>query len=261
MGINIKRVTKIHNRFLRNRFEERLEQLTDISDNNYKRSLEYLFYGADPAMPNEIIRVMEEGFGTFDFYKKSPHPNCIPLVNGLASAEMARINKFFAEGDGLSDSRLDDGQQKSIKEHLENLIAKGNIKIPPGRLLVCKVYLSKCAADVNYPHFNPAHAPSEIWKYAPVDPQLHAHVTSIFRTKENDPKQRIWFISDNALVLPEYLVEYDYISNKSEVQETKRLSNTDRLNTECNKMLKSINSTKKILDNTYFTLGHKKPTK
>lgn len=56
------RVTRIHNRFLRNRFEEKLDQLVDISDNAYKRNLEYLFYGVDPALPGEIHRAMEEGF-------------------------------------------------------------------------------------------------------------------------------------------------------------------------------------------------------
>ena len=46
--LRVVRVTRIHNRFLRNRFEERLEQLVDTSDGSYKRSLEYLFYGQDP---------------------------------------------------------------------------------------------------------------------------------------------------------------------------------------------------------------------
>ncbi len=53
-GINVTRVTRIHNRFLRNRFEEKLEQLVDLSDVSYKRSLEYLFYGMDPHLPNEM---------------------------------------------------------------------------------------------------------------------------------------------------------------------------------------------------------------
>jgi hypothetical protein len=34
--------------------------------------------------------------------------------------------------------------------------------------------------------------------------------------KENDPKQRIWFVFDNALVLPEYLVELDYVQTRKE---------------------------------------------
>ena len=34
--LRVTRVTRIHNRFLRNRFEERLEQLVDTSDPSYK---------------------------------------------------------------------------------------------------------------------------------------------------------------------------------------------------------------------------------
>ena len=48
IGINVNRVTRIHNRFLRNRFEEKLELLVDLSDSQYKRNLEYLFYGFNP---------------------------------------------------------------------------------------------------------------------------------------------------------------------------------------------------------------------
>jgi len=56
---------------------------------------------------------------------------------------------------------------------------------------------------------------------------MHQHVSSIFRTKENDQKQRLWFVFDNALVLPEYLVEFDYVNNKSVAAETKRLSDVN----------------------------------
>lgn len=70
-GIQVTRVTRIHNRFLRNRFEEKLEHLVDLSDNSYKRNLEYLFYGVDPAMPTEIHRAMEEGFRSQSEYAET----------------------------------------------------------------------------------------------------------------------------------------------------------------------------------------------
>lgn len=38
--------------------------LVDVSNNNYKKSLEYLFYGIDPKAPFEIFHVIEEGFRT-----------------------------------------------------------------------------------------------------------------------------------------------------------------------------------------------------
>ena len=47
--LQVTRVTRVHNRYLRNRFEERLENLVDMSDSSYKRSLEYLFFGENPG--------------------------------------------------------------------------------------------------------------------------------------------------------------------------------------------------------------------
>lgn len=46
--IEIKRVVRIHNKFIRNKFEEKMESLVDVSNQNHKKSLEYLFYGVDP---------------------------------------------------------------------------------------------------------------------------------------------------------------------------------------------------------------------
>jgi len=60
--IDIKRIIRIHNRFLKNKFEDRLESLVDMSNNNYKKAVEYLFYGMDPKAPQEIFRIIEEGY-------------------------------------------------------------------------------------------------------------------------------------------------------------------------------------------------------
>ena len=114
-------------------------------------------------------------------------------------------------------------KESKLRENQELTVQKGLVQIPSGQLLVCKVFLSKCVSDVNCPHFNPSHSPSEIWKYAQVDTKMYNHVSSVFRTKENDPKQRLWFVFDNALVLPEYLVEFDYISNKGALNDNKKL--------------------------------------
>ncbi len=97
----------------------------------------------------------------------------------------------------------------------ELTLSKGLVQIPSGQLLVCKVFLSKCVPDQNFPYFNPSHSPSEIWRYAPVDTKHYSGVQSVYRTKENDQKQRMWFVLDNALVLPEYLVEFEYITTQT----------------------------------------------
>jgi capsular polysaccharide biosynthesis protein len=59
-------------------------------------------------------------------------------------------------------------------------------------------------------------------------------------------------VFDNALVLPEYLVEFDYVINKNSAAETKRLSDVIQLNSECNKLFKGITETQRVLENTYI---------
>jgi len=60
--IEVKRIVRIHNRFLKNKFEDRLESLVDVSNSSYKKAVEYLFYGVDPKAPQEIFRIIEEGY-------------------------------------------------------------------------------------------------------------------------------------------------------------------------------------------------------
>ena len=138
----------------------------------------------------------------------------------------------------------------------ELTLSKGLVQIPSGQLLVCKVFLSKCIPDSNFPYFNPSHSPSEIWRYAPVDSKMLHGVQSVFRTKENDQKQRMWFVLDNALVLPEYLVEFEYITSLTQQGKptptsaiatindpTKKVPEVvDTLNEDCNKLLAAVNS-------------------
>ena len=57
-GIHITKVVRIHNRFLKNKFEEKMEMLADISSVSSKKQLEYLFYGIDPNAPSELEHVI-----------------------------------------------------------------------------------------------------------------------------------------------------------------------------------------------------------
>ena len=61
----------------------------------------------------------------------------------------------------------------------------------------------------------------------------------------------MWFVLDNALVLPEYLVEFEYISGatpqapskSSTVDPLKKpVDSVDIVNEECNKLLAAVNS-------------------
>jgi hypothetical protein len=59
------------------------------------------------------------------------------------------------------------------------------------------------------PYFNENLTPQEQWKQAPVDIKSFQGIQSVYRVKENDPKQRMWIVLDHTLALPEYLVEFD----------------------------------------------------
>lgn len=47
---------------------------------------------------------------------------------------------------------------------------------------------------------------------------------------------------DNALVLPEYLIEFDYIvgNNKSSYEANKKVTDRNLLNSECNMFFKQV---------------------
>ena len=129
------------------------------------------------------------------------------------------------------------------------------MQIPSGQLLVCKIFLQKCTHDTHFPHFDPNHSPSTIWKTSPVDEKKNAGVQSVFRTKEGDPKQRMWFVLDHALALPEYLVEFDYITDPKSVAENRRLAEASVINEECNTLFKGIKETQRVLGNTSIWLS------
>ena len=70
----------------------------------------------------------------------------------------------------------------------------------------------------------------------------------------------MWFVLDNALVLPEYLVEFEYISGStpqaakgSSTDPLKKpVDSVDVVNEECNKLLAAVNSAQRVLENTYI---------
>jgi hypothetical protein len=127
---------------------------------------------------------------------------------------------------------------------------------------VCKAFLSKCIQDAEHPYFPPNKAASDIWKENPVNVVLYKGAQSVYRVKESDAKQRLWFVFDNALVLPEYLVEFEYIPLKRDLRadslNMKSLSwstedETKALNKECNYLFEAVNQTGVLLEDSYLS--------
>ena len=88
-----------------------------------------------------------------------------------------------------------------------------------------------------------------------MEEKKYAGVQSVFRTKDGDAKQRMWFVLDHALALPEYLVEFDYITDPKSVAENRRLAEASVINEECNTLFRGISETQRVLGNTQIWLA------
>lgn len=69
----------------------------------------------------------------------------------------------------------------------------------------------KSVPDNKYSFFEPEKSYSEMYQHEPVDAKHANEDYTVFRIKQTDSKHKLWFILDNNLVLPEYLVEFEYV--------------------------------------------------
>ncbi|XP_019940178.2 leucine-rich repeat-containing protein 9 isoform X2 [Paralichthys olivaceus] len=213
-GIKIDRVIRIFNSALRFRFEDKLHSLLASEDalihsQNYRRRLEHLFYVVDPEENNameEILCILEEGFKSAEQYKTSGKEGGIPLSNSLSVTEQPRIEHTLRQA-----------SQPDCKHSMDP------VPFRHGQIIISKVYVG---------HSMP------VREGDPVDRSSHHRVCSVYRnvdTKhrsatsderprsskthtgpECSPRRRQWFVFDRELVLPEYLVYFQYVTEKLE---------------------------------------------
>ncbi len=60
----------------------------------------------------------------------------------------------------------------------------------------------------------------------------------------------MWYVIDNSLVLPEYLVDFDYNMSQKDISESKRLSELSVLNEECNQLFAGVAEAQRVLEST-----------
>ncbi|KAF5890679.1 leucine-rich repeat-containing protein 9-like, partial [Clarias magur] len=210
-GIRINRVVRVYNRALRLRFEDKLHGLlanneTPLHSQNYKRSLEYLFYVFDPEeteQRNEILNILENGFKSADSYKATGRECAVPLSNSVSTCDEPRI-------------RL--AQRKAGRCGSEM-----KATAPPcthGQLIISKVF--------------PGHS-VPLRDGVPLDAEFYPKANSVYH-RASDKKQKtntaersspelqrccdcsqrqtLWYVFDHELVLPEYLIDFDYITQE-----------------------------------------------
>ena len=179
-----------------------------MSKPGYKKSFEYLFLSLDPDKPDEFYHVLEKGY-------RPPQENealgLVPfagLYSTVYGADMARINTCLRK-QFLSDIDTSD-------PNLRNRIATGS-------LLVCKVVMIKPQVDPIHPTFDPNTHLADIYKTAPISQTLtnNPDVVVTYRDssyKDGKLEHRLYFIHEHTLILPEYMVDFNYETKDGELQ-------------------------------------------
>lgn len=200
-GLKIHRITRVHNRMLRYRFDTSLaahsdeeESLTMAKPQTLKKLQEYLFFVWDPELPggeNQPMKVLEEGPMDQETYRQLGRDGAVPLSNSLSLCERPRIQYLTTK------AKTDPTSHDPCP-------------FRHGQLVVCKVYLGKSlpALDVG----------------TGVHQRFYPNSDSVFRPKcfsggsekdsmcECSSRQCEWFVFNHELVLPEYVIDFEYVT-------------------------------------------------
>ncbi|KAM6202627.1 leucine-rich repeat-containing protein 9 [Rhynchocyon petersi] len=196
-GVKVKHVIKVNNRILRQKFEEKCQKFLDNEDihdsESYRKMLDCLFYVFDPDIivnKKHLQQIVENGFKESKTDKLLVRNEAVILTNSLSVCECPRL------------------------ELLQNKTEKTNSfdheLFRYGLLLITKVFLGQsvqaCKADSisqdNYPMVNSVFLPR---KYLPETIMEQSNCNCSIR-------QYKWFVFDEDLVLPEYIVEFEYVT-------------------------------------------------
>lgn len=141
----------------------------------------------------------------------------VSLVNSIYCADNSRI-ALYLKGEG----QIMLGKERIVKDEIGSASTKID-SIPSGHILVCKVF---------YP-----------------GPQL----ITIEQKKDANKQTKTWHVMDPGLILPEYLVEFEYSTSLEEKKEnTVNLETKMLKNKEVARIFSATIEASKILQNTYL---------
>ncbi|XP_070181590.1 leucine-rich repeat-containing protein 9-like isoform X2 [Littorina saxatilis] len=205
LGIKIHRIVRIHNRILRARFDKKLIGVTEgplgeyypgTKNVGYKKLLEYLFWIWDPNMPGghvEPARVPEEGFMDADTYKMLHRDAAVPLSNSLSLADRHRMAS-------LTQHRIDHPSPDSCPFRF-------------GQLIIAKTFLGKSTSVTDNREIAANSYPKIDAVFKPRKQCIPGHDSS--SACQCSARQCEWYIFDHELVLPEYIVEFEYVTKEA----------------------------------------------
>ncbi|KAK1932454.1 Leucine-rich repeat-containing protein 9 [Phytophthora citrophthora] len=298
--IQINRVTRINNRFLRNRFQARMEEVLVAPDKKSKdnvskkgvtvpnedvdrerdnekpmerssstqqeqenqpnnpcpgstleTSMEYLFYAQSPFLDDNQLRgpadseqlfIAENGFRGFSGIGTTDFGAAIKLSTSIALLDSSRITStLVAKGQHMRCNGETQSIQNSATQALDmkkalQLIASGEWELPCGVLLVAKVFpgYTKCIsnADVTLAKATSGSAIGKAKDFTGVQSLQVIHGGAAASTGGGDvaiAKQKLYYVFDSALVLPEYFVEYQYVIDNQALGSVRASSATPEL--------------------------------
>ncbi|RHY90153.1 hypothetical protein DYB31_008777, partial [Aphanomyces astaci] len=247
--VHVLRVARINNRYLRNRFQERMDQVLDGPDDHVKENvtkrgvtvkdsaaaataktgdgrvlenaLEYLFYSQPPILDHmatpggvtmrEQEHAVECGLRAVDEYAGVADGG-IKLSNSLAALDLPRLaTALHVKGT----NRIDPTElvpfdafgwdtPTELTLPMRSAYRRGDWRLPPGVVLIAKVFLG---------HTRQVPSMSKLTQVQQEYAADGGDLQCLQVTKPTDPKQKCYFVLDEALILPEYLVEYEYTTS------------------------------------------------
>ncbi|XP_042302422.1 leucine-rich repeat-containing protein 9 isoform X2 [Sceloporus undulatus] len=214
-GLKVKRVIRVHNRILRLKFEDKFQRFVDREDltesMNYRKMLDSLFYISPPETSlkkKQLIQILEEGFQET---KTSRGDEAVLLTNSLSICECPRIEY-------LQKQARSRGEPDDVFRH--------------GKLIISKVFLGHSTqahetdpvTHSSYPAVNSVFRPCRSSQNCtrtscsgildqPEKPKSSEICSSLsFKNCNCNLRECEWFLFDHELVLPEYVVEFEYIT-------------------------------------------------
>ncbi|XP_018417573.1 PREDICTED: leucine-rich repeat-containing protein 9-like [Nanorana parkeri] len=198
-GVKINRIVRVHNRILRSKFEDRVQDYLDGEDStaneNYKKMLEYLFYTFEPSFEKkDLLHILEDGFNVNKTVKLhgQEQGGSILLSNSLGFCETFTSEQATTLETNYDPEHFKRGKLIIVKVFLgRSLRAKEHLQINPNANSVFRPL--KFKRDHVYPSDDEACSSKE-----------HGNCDCSLRRRE-------WFVFDPELILPEYIVEFEYI--------------------------------------------------
>lgn len=221
-GIRVDSAFRIFHRAMKRRFDDKIHSLlarkhSHITSQTYRRQVEYLFYTTDTSGHSEnkdLLYIIENGFKTAEEYKALGQQGAIPLSNSLGVTDQPRIEQTL---ENACKHKARENLDAAPFRHGQIIISKvfvGNSKpIHDDELIDRSNHPSLCSVyrDVNIKYTNLS------------DEMSHSPTTDACPEGSLCPKQ--WYVFDHELVLPEYIVYFQYITeNQEDIMDKDKMS-------------------------------------